>query len=260
MIGVAAVVLMPWNVGAWIQLARLRMAIELDCDDRVVHRHAKDPRSYGELLLAVRERALAGRQPALAFLRGESALARRITALVAPRSTVHPSTTGAMVVGLAGVVALLPAPSLRDVVGELREQAPAIVATPAARDASSRPTEPPPSIAMPTGARTPIRAQAFATRRSSPARYAFRSNSAIPPVSVTPSRPDAIVELPRASAAALPAAHGIVRAVGGRGGAAYARPVPGGAGGRVDSASAPRGGFYSATVKRVTPPDTIRQR
>src|SRR5262245_12944225 len=44
------VVLMPWNVALWWQLRRLRLAIELDCDARVLAGTA-DVGAYGRLLL-----------------------------------------------------------------------------------------------------------------------------------------------------------------------------------------------------------------
>jgi beta-lactamase regulating signal transducer with metallopeptidase domain len=44
------VVLMPWNVALWWQLRRLRLAIELDCDARVLAGNA-DVGVYGRLLL-----------------------------------------------------------------------------------------------------------------------------------------------------------------------------------------------------------------
>jgi beta-lactamase regulating signal transducer with metallopeptidase domain len=44
------VVLMPWNPMAWWQLRRLRLAIELDCDARVL-RGPVDVAAYGNLLL-----------------------------------------------------------------------------------------------------------------------------------------------------------------------------------------------------------------
>jgi beta-lactamase regulating signal transducer with metallopeptidase domain len=46
----ALVVLMPWNPLMWWQLRRLRLAIELDCDARVL-RHSNDVAAYGKLLL-----------------------------------------------------------------------------------------------------------------------------------------------------------------------------------------------------------------
>ena len=45
-----AVALMPWNPIAWFALARLRLAIELDCDRRVLGTGAST-RQYGQLLI-----------------------------------------------------------------------------------------------------------------------------------------------------------------------------------------------------------------
>src|SRR6478672_13011011 len=45
-----AVALMPWHPAAWWALTRLRLAIELDCDARVL-RHGVQARSYGEMLI-----------------------------------------------------------------------------------------------------------------------------------------------------------------------------------------------------------------
>jgi TonB family protein len=53
--GALALVLAPWNPALWWQLRRLRLAVEMDCDARVLSRghHAPD---YGELLLQVGHR------------------------------------------------------------------------------------------------------------------------------------------------------------------------------------------------------------
>lgn len=48
-------VFMPWNLPLWWQLRRLRYAIEVDCDARVLQ-GGVDARSYGETLIAVGER------------------------------------------------------------------------------------------------------------------------------------------------------------------------------------------------------------
>ena len=48
-------VLMPWNLPLWWQLHRLRRAIEVDCDARVL-KFGQDVTSYGETLIAVGER------------------------------------------------------------------------------------------------------------------------------------------------------------------------------------------------------------
>jgi TonB family protein len=53
--GLVLVAAMPWNAVLWLQLVRLRNAIELDCDGRVLARGA-DPERYGSLLLEVGRR------------------------------------------------------------------------------------------------------------------------------------------------------------------------------------------------------------
>ena len=53
--GLLAVVLAPWNPALWWQLRRLRLAVEVDCDARVLRRAARAP-EYGELLLHVGRR------------------------------------------------------------------------------------------------------------------------------------------------------------------------------------------------------------
>ncbi len=51
-IGVA---LMPWNVPLWLQARRLRLAIEMDCDARVLKAHPS-PERYGLLMLTIAQR------------------------------------------------------------------------------------------------------------------------------------------------------------------------------------------------------------
>jgi len=51
----ALLVFMPWNLPLWWQLRRLRYAIEIDCDARVLNAGV-DPAHYGETLIAVGER------------------------------------------------------------------------------------------------------------------------------------------------------------------------------------------------------------
>jgi TonB family protein len=50
------VVLMPWNIALWWQLRRLRAAIEVDCDSRVL-RAGANARDYSEALLIVSQRS-----------------------------------------------------------------------------------------------------------------------------------------------------------------------------------------------------------
>jgi len=66
-------VAMPWNLPLWWQLRRLRFAIEVDCDARVL-KSGRDARTYGETLITIGERqsgyvgAVAGMSESRAFL------------------------------------------------------------------------------------------------------------------------------------------------------------------------------------------------
>jgi beta-lactamase regulating signal transducer with metallopeptidase domain len=75
--------LMPWNLAMWWHLRRLSLAVELDCDNRVVSALGDAP-AYGQLLLTVAD--VASREPRLqpAFLGGAGSLERRLRALVSP--------------------------------------------------------------------------------------------------------------------------------------------------------------------------------
>jgi TonB-dependent SusC/RagA subfamily outer membrane receptor len=76
-----AVALMPWNPIAWFALARLRLAIELDCDRRVLGTGAS-PRQYGQLLIE-----LSSHVPQ--FMHG--GIARTPLALTSPAFSYHAS-------------------------------------------------------------------------------------------------------------------------------------------------------------------------
>ncbi len=54
-LALALLVFMPWNLPLWWQLRRLRCAIEVDCDARVL-KGGFDPAHYGETLITVGER------------------------------------------------------------------------------------------------------------------------------------------------------------------------------------------------------------
>ena len=77
----AAVVLAPWNPVLWWQVRRLCLAVEMDCDARVLARYGDAP-AYGALLLRVGRRR--ARLPLGAPALGEPAsfLARRIRRMV----------------------------------------------------------------------------------------------------------------------------------------------------------------------------------
>ncbi|MCA0377568.1 MAG: TonB-dependent receptor plug domain-containing protein [Gemmatimonadetes bacterium] len=119
--GCGLVALMPWNLPAWAMLSRLRLAIELDCDARVLASESS-PRRYAELLLAAArpgdtgalhdQRAL---RPALLpslvspslFPGSPSQLERRLRAMTArpPRFTAARGATALVLAGALVAVA-----------------------------------------------------------------------------------------------------------------------------------------------------------
>ena len=103
---------MPWNLALWWHLRRLRLAVEMDCDSRVVGALG-DARAYGELLLKVAQASSRGPglQPALL---GVGMLERRLTQLVAPVPLKHIQRflLPAAAIGLLFVVLKMPHPVL----------------------------------------------------------------------------------------------------------------------------------------------------
>jgi len=79
--------LMPWNLALWWELRRLCLAVEVDCDNRVVAALG-NPNAYGELLLKVAQAANRGPRLQPAFL-GMGSLERRLTLLLAPTPLRH---------------------------------------------------------------------------------------------------------------------------------------------------------------------------
>ena len=75
-----AVSLLPWNPALWWQLRRLRGAVELDCDRRVL-RHGARPRPYGELLLHLGGNGHLDILPTAALAGSPSLLERRLNAM-----------------------------------------------------------------------------------------------------------------------------------------------------------------------------------
>lgn len=96
-----ATTLAPWNAALWWQLRRLRMAVELDCDRRVLRRGVS-PRAYAALLLEVGERTVATPLPAAALAEPPSFLERRLTMIA--NGTGRGSKWG---MGMAAAVAIM---------------------------------------------------------------------------------------------------------------------------------------------------------
>lgn len=82
MVASLTLLLMPWNLALWWQLRRLSLAVEVDCDTRVVSALG-NANAYGQLLLTVAEATSRGPRLQPAFLGGTGSLERRLRALVA---------------------------------------------------------------------------------------------------------------------------------------------------------------------------------
>lgn len=82
-----AAALIPWNPAAWWMLSRLRLAVELDCDARVLRRGVA-PRSYGSLLIDLAGRCSGLRIGAPALADESSHLHQRIIAMTVRTSRV----------------------------------------------------------------------------------------------------------------------------------------------------------------------------
>jgi beta-lactamase regulating signal transducer with metallopeptidase domain len=141
----------PWNLPLWWQLRRLRQAIELDCDARVL-RSGAEAGVYGEVLLNVTQRADGLPFAAVAMSEPVSALERRIRCLAAgPERFSAPRALA--VLGLwslgAGVALSLEAPSLqqgatqalRSAESALRNQVEQSANTPARKNVAQAPPD-----------------------------------------------------------------------------------------------------------------------
>lgn len=115
--GALLLALEPWSLALWAMFARLRLAIEADCDARVLRSHA-DARRYGSLLLTVYERTIGGHVPRLAFVERRSHLEERIRrvatrgpALRSARTAV--ATLGSITLAAAACEATAPSKAAR---------------------------------------------------------------------------------------------------------------------------------------------------
>ena len=96
--------LLPWNLPLWWQVHRLRLAIEIDCDHRVLHRSA-DVKRYARLLVEIGARGSASRLSALAFARPVPSIERRILAMTDTRDPRYIRTVGLTLLAVLLVVA-----------------------------------------------------------------------------------------------------------------------------------------------------------
>jgi beta-lactamase regulating signal transducer with metallopeptidase domain len=117
-IGVASVVVAPWNPLLWWMLQRLRLAIEIDCDRRSI---APDNavRAYAELLIQLGARVRPAGIPVTAIAEGRSMLVRRIRSFTSAVPRARASRTLAAVACMLVMLATVAAtrlPSRNEVV------------------------------------------------------------------------------------------------------------------------------------------------
>jgi beta-lactamase regulating signal transducer with metallopeptidase domain len=112
LLGLVLTFLAPWNVALWWQLRRLRFAIEVDCDARVLGRGIA-PVEYGEALLSINQRVVPAPLLAMAVTGPTSQLERRIRMMMVTSVRHRKSLIGlslALAASLALTVTALSAP------------------------------------------------------------------------------------------------------------------------------------------------------
>ena len=75
--GLILVILAPWNVALWWQLRRLRFAIEVDCDARIL-KSGVEAAAYGETLLSISQQGGSVPLGMVALTEPTSQLERRV--------------------------------------------------------------------------------------------------------------------------------------------------------------------------------------
>jgi hypothetical protein len=105
-------VLLPWNLPLWWFARRLRAAIEVDCDARVLRRGV-DPEHYADVLLAVGQRCSLSLYLAATLIEPVTQLERRIRIMLTrrkPGAARRAATAAALALALAACVARLEPP------------------------------------------------------------------------------------------------------------------------------------------------------
>jgi beta-lactamase regulating signal transducer with metallopeptidase domain len=118
-VALCLVVLMPWNIPLWWQLHRLRYAIEVDCDARVLE-SGLDTRQYGEMLLEVSQRPSAYIGAVASVSESRSFLEDRIAIMVRNPAKWGSAVAvfGTLAVALVAVAAQVIPPNVASADGE----------------------------------------------------------------------------------------------------------------------------------------------
>jgi bla regulator protein blaR1 len=103
-IALVLLVCLPWNLPLWWQLRRLRFAVEIDCDARVLRR-GYDVSRYGETLIAIGERQSQVIATVVAMAEPRSLLEQRIRNMLQKKTKYTHATAAALTcVGIAFAV------------------------------------------------------------------------------------------------------------------------------------------------------------
>ncbi|MHB1170364.1 MAG: M56 family metallopeptidase [Longimicrobiales bacterium] len=89
LLGCIGILLFPWNLFTWWMMRRLRLALEMDCDTRVL-RDAASSLPYAQILVATAERRATLRFLSAALADSQSDLERRLNAMTR-RTMSHPA-------------------------------------------------------------------------------------------------------------------------------------------------------------------------
>lgn len=103
--GILAVLVAPWNPILWWQLRRLRLALECDCDARVLARGV-DPAAYGVSLLLVGARRSRAPWRVAAFAEPRSFLRRRVETMTEKTSRLRGPKAAAAALAATGLLFL----------------------------------------------------------------------------------------------------------------------------------------------------------
>ena len=107
LIAAGVVASLPWNLPLWWIARRLQLAIEMDCDRRVLAAQPDTTRRYARLLLLMAQRnSIAGLHLVPGLLESSSHLERRLDAM---RHPLHLSRARSVAIGVAATAAVVAA-------------------------------------------------------------------------------------------------------------------------------------------------------
>jgi hypothetical protein len=96
---------MPWNAALWWQLRRLRMAVETDCDRRVLA-SGVDLRAYGTMLIDMQSRVVKPSFAAVSLAGNDSKLKWRIAQMTSKTSRGRWARSAALTIGAIAMFSL----------------------------------------------------------------------------------------------------------------------------------------------------------